>query len=480
MSRIIERKEGLKMVIKRRRNERSLEVSEGISDTDGDATPPYSPLSCLQGGTSGESTPALSIQDLGEEPVLEVGHPEQILPRRQPLSGCSGLSVGEDSSRRGEKPVDQADVTVDGTNVDALWAQLWTGADGLYHAQDPNMKLAMYWHLGSAALRLRYGAKLFSTGPSLQDATLEQLREEIRRREMDQACGGAKELDGTIPVAGGQQTAAAPMLKQSDIVRRDSTPSLVSQRSGGQMEGSQNLMTPEDSCSPGPSDPAVPEAELQGDSMLCGVCGRRRQYISRPWCDACRCLMTRLRSKGTWTLDQVKCPNKSHAATQMEAKKCRRCRAWRLYRMTPAVAPVSYPAHQQSYAPAAYSAPVQAPAPQAAAFTAPQPAAFHQNNEDPFYSPILTRLDRVFSELGFTEEPCKERLVCSMYKAPARFSPHSNLVSAEISRDPSELQKPVFESPNVLRYFRYVAAARNGQDAKDCLSLYPNCALLTE
>ncbi|KAK9502164.1 hypothetical protein O3M35_012748 [Rhynocoris fuscipes] len=54
--------------------------------------------------------------------------------------------------------------------------------------------------------------------------------------------------------------------------------------------------------------------------------------------------------------------------------------------------------------------------------------------EDPFYSPILTKLDRVFLELGFTEEPCKERLVCSMYKAPERFSPHSNLVSAEISR----------------------------------------------
>ncbi|XP_073969938.1 uncharacterized protein isoform X3 [Rhodnius prolixus] len=100
--------------------------------------------------------------------------------------------------------------------------------------------------------------------------------------------------------------------------------------------------------------------------------------------------------------------------------------------------------------------------------------------DDPFYSPILTKLDRVFLELGFTDEPCKERLVCSMYKAPERFSPHSNLVSAEISRDPSELQKPLYANPAVIRFFRYVQAARNGQDMKDCLTLYPACSLLTE
>lgn len=97
-----------------------------------------------------------------------------------------------------------------------------------------------------------------------------------------------------------------------------------------------------------------------------------------------------------------------------------------------------------------------------------------------FYSPILKRLDRVFSELGFTDEPCKERLVCSMYKAPQRFSPHSNLVSAEISRDPSELEKPVFSNPGVIRFYRYIEAARSGQEGKDCLALFPSCALLTE
>jgi hypothetical protein len=53
---------------------------------------------------------------------------------------------------------------------------------------------------------------------------------------------------------------------------------------------------------------------------------------------------------------------------------------------------------------------------------------------DPFYSPILQKMDNVFVQLGFNEEACRERLVCSMYKSPARFSPHSNLISTQLSR----------------------------------------------
>lgn len=53
---------------------------------------------------------------------------------------------------------------------------------------------------------------------------------------------------------------------------------------------------------------------------------------------------------------------------------------------------------------------------------------------DPFYGPMLARLDAVFSQLGVHDEGCKERVVCSMYKNPLRYSPHSNLVSAELSR----------------------------------------------
>ncbi|ENN79230.1 hypothetical protein YQE_04414, partial [Dendroctonus ponderosae] len=52
---------------------------------------------------------------------------------------------------------------------------------------------------------------------------------------------------------------------------------------------------------------------------------------------------------------------------------------------------------------------------------------------DPFYSPILQKIDKILQGLGFNEEPCKERLICSMYKNPTTFSPHSNLLSAELS-----------------------------------------------
>jgi hypothetical protein len=67
----------------------------------------------------------------------------------------------------------------------------------------------------------------------------------------------------------------------------------------------------------------------------------------------------------------------------------------------------------------------------------PRPAAEGttvQVTYDPFYSPILQKMDNVFVQLGFNEEACRERLVCSMYKTPSRFSPHSNFISAELSR----------------------------------------------
>lgn len=53
---------------------------------------------------------------------------------------------------------------------------------------------------------------------------------------------------------------------------------------------------------------------------------------------------------------------------------------------------------------------------------------------DPFYSPILEKIDQILNNLGFSDEPCRERLICSMYKDPVKFSPHSNLLSSELSR----------------------------------------------
>ncbi|CAG9860640.1 unnamed protein product [Phyllotreta striolata] len=99
---------------------------------------------------------------------------------------------------------------------------------------------------------------------------------------------------------------------------------------------------------------------------------------------------------------------------------------------------------------------------------------------DAFYSPILQKIDDILNELEFTEEPCKERLICSMYKNPEKFSPHSNLLSAELSRDSKDLQKPTSTNVAVVRFYKYVQAARDGQDQRDCIRLYPACAINTE
>jgi len=53
---------------------------------------------------------------------------------------------------------------------------------------------------------------------------------------------------------------------------------------------------------------------------------------------------------------------------------------------------------------------------------------------DPFYSPLLSRIDSIFMHLGFSEEGCKERAVCSIYKYPVKYAPYSNLLSAQLSK----------------------------------------------
>uniref|UniRef100_A0A1I8Q3J2 Uncharacterized protein n=1 Tax=Stomoxys calcitrans TaxID=35570 RepID=A0A1I8Q3J2_STOCA len=101
-------------------------------------------------------------------------------------------------------------------------------------------------------------------------------------------------------------------------------------------------------------------------------------------------------------------------------------------------------------------------------------------NYDPFYSPILLKIDKIIEQLGINDEACKERVICSMYKDPDRYSPHSNFVSAELSRDTNELQPITSTNQSVIRFFRFIQAARDGQDSKNCLDLYPNCNINTE
>lgn len=99
---------------------------------------------------------------------------------------------------------------------------------------------------------------------------------------------------------------------------------------------------------------------------------------------------------------------------------------------------------------------------------------------DPFYSPLLSRLDAVFSRLGHTTEGCREYAVCAMYRSPARYAPYSNLVSAQLSRELNELRRPSSDNPDVLRFFRYMKAAKDGQDGVKCEDAYTNCAVARE
>ena len=45
-----------------------------------------------------------------------------------------------------------------------------------------------------------------------------------------------------------------------------------------------------------------------------------------------------------------------------------------------------------------------------------------------------------------------------------------------IDRTLDELKKPQVADERILRFFRYLQAARTGQDGGDCLQKYPTCA----
>lgn len=47
-------------------------------------------------------------------------------------------------------------------------------------------------------------------------------------------------------------------------------------------------------------------------------------------------------------------------------------------------------------------------------------------------------------------------------------------------RDPTELQKPTSTNVAVIRFYRYIQAARDGQDQKDCVQMYAQCFLNTD
>ncbi|KAI8423230.1 hypothetical protein MSG28_014265 [Choristoneura fumiferana] len=88
------------------------------------------------------------------------------------------------------------------------------------------------------------------------------------------------------------------------------------------------------------------------------------------------------------------------------------------------------------------------------------------SNYDPFYSPLLSRLAPTENGEAGTQiggqslsdvklESCREQLICLMYASPAKYAPYSNLI---------------------LRFFRYMRAARRGQEGADCARAHPGCA----
>ncbi|EDV43730.1 uncharacterized protein Dana_GF16374, isoform B [Drosophila ananassae] len=104
------------------------------------------------------------------------------------------------------------------------------------------------------------------------------------------------------------------------------------------------------------------------------------------------------------------------------------------------------------------------------------------SNYDPFYSPLLSRLDSVFGQLKLNpeNEACRQKLICLMYANPAKYAPYSNLVSAQLSRELNELRKPTSDNPDILRFFKYMRAAKDGQDGIDCDQSFAKCTELKD
>ncbi|XP_042223263.1 uncharacterized protein LOC121867414 [Homarus americanus] len=98
---------------------------------------------------------------------------------------------------------------------------------------------------------------------------------------------------------------------------------------------------------------------------------------------------------------------------------------------------------------------------------------------DPFYGPRLSRIDFIFDELKLKEEGCREQVVCNIYRNPEVYIPLSDLLSRQLTVTLEQLQRPKVADERILRFFRYLKAAREGQDGSDCGIKYPECRIDT-
>lgn len=90
---------------------------------------------------------------------------------------------------------------------------------------------------------------------------------------------------------------------------------------------------------------------------------------------------------------------------------------------------------------------------------------------------ILTERQRI-RLTGFW--PHVWRIICEGVSSSLRTLFNHILMTFSLSRDASELQKPTTTNVAVVRFYRYVQAAREGQDQRDCLRIYQNCGINTE
>ncbi|XP_076054416.1 uncharacterized protein LOC143033101 [Oratosquilla oratoria] len=95
---------------------------------------------------------------------------------------------------------------------------------------------------------------------------------------------------------------------------------------------------------------------------------------------------------------------------------------------------------------------------------------------DPFYGPRLSRIDAIFHQVNVHEEGCRMQLVCNIYKNPSAFTPVSDFLSRQLTVRIEDLTRPKTSDENLLRYFRYLKAAKNGQDDDICNEIYSECS----
>lgn len=59
----------------------------------------------------------------------------------------------------------------------------------------------------------------------------------------------------------------------------------------------------------------------------------------------------------------------------------------------------------------------------------------------------------------------------------ARVTMHHQTLIYAVSRELNELRKPASDNPEILRFFRYMKAAKDGQDGEEC-TVYKGCPAL--